>query len=343
MQLAVEQVADHLNRQLLPVYWVTGDEPLQVMETAESIQAAAQKQGFSERQLLTVDAQFDWGVLSEAASALSLFAQKTLIDLRLYNGKLGQSGAKALQHYLQVLPQDKVLLIQSERLDKSQRNSAWFKALDKVGVVVNVWDLTPTKTQAWVAKRAQAAGLKASTEALRYLSECMEGNLLAAQQEIQKLKLLFGDQPIEVKHIASTVADNARYTVFNLGEAILQRDSQRLMHVFKVLQAEDVAMPLIIWAIAEVMRQGYEVTQGNMPPAITPMRREALQRARPHLQKLQWSIGFEALGRLEQHAKGVGVDAYRSTERQWDEAITLALWCAGISISLMTITTEQVL
>lgn len=339
MQLAVEQVADHLKRQLLPVYWVTGDEPLQVMETAELIQAAALKHGFSERQLLTVDAQFDWGVLSEAASALSLFAQKTLIDLRLYNAKLGQQGAKALQHYLQILPQDKVLLIQSERLDKSQRNSAWFKALDKVGVVVNVWELTPAKTQAWIAKRAQQAGLKASPDAIKYLSECMEGNLLAAQQEIQKLKLLFGDQDIDVKHIASTVADNARYSVFDLSDAILQRDHQRLLHVFKVLQAEDTAMPLIIWALGEVLRQGYEVAQGNMPNAVTPMRREALQRARSHLQKLQWATGFDALARLELHAKGVGVDVHRSTDRQWDEAITLALWCAGISINLMTITT----
>ncbi|WP_020560882.1 DNA polymerase III subunit delta [Thiofilum flexile] len=336
MQLAVEQVADHLARQLLPIYWVTGDEPLQVMETAELIQAKAREQGFIERQLLSVDAQFDWGQLTEAASALSLFAQRTLIDLRLYNAKLGQNGAKALQHYLQVLPSDKILLVQSERLDKSQRNAAWFKALDKAGVIVNVWELTPAKTQAWIAKRAQQAGLKASTEALRYLSERMEGNLLAAQQEIQKLKLLFGDQPIEVKQIASTVADNARYSVFDLSDAILQRDSSRLMHVFKILQAEDTALPLIIWALGDVMRQGYEVAHGSMPPAVTPMRREALQRARPHLQKLPWSVGFEALGRLEQHAKGVGMDAPRNTDRLWDEAITLALWCAGISISLMT-------
>lgn len=340
MQLAVEQVADHLTRQLLPVYWVTGDEPLQVMETAELIRAKAQERGFIERQLLSVDAQFDWGLLTESASALSLFAQQTLIDLRLYNAKLGQNGAKALQYYLSTLPSDKILLIQSDRLDKSQRSSAWFKALDKVGAVVNVWELTPAKTQAWVAKRAQQAGLKASTEALRYLSECMEGNLLAAQQEIQKLKLLFGEQDIDVKHIASTVADNARYTTFDLGDAILQRDQQRLLHIFKVLQAEDTAMPLIIWALGDVMRQGYEVVHGNMPPAVTPMRREALQRARPHLQKLQWSVGFEALGWLEQHAKGVGIDAPRNTDRLWDEAITLALWCAGISINLMTISTQ---
>lgn len=331
MQLKVEQISDHLKQTLKPVYLVAGDEPLQVMETAESILQAAVEQGFSERDILSVDPQFDWSALVSAAEGLSLFADKKILDLRLGTQKPGQAGSKALQAYLKYAPNDKILLIQAGRLDKSARNAAWVKAIDQQGVVVNVWDLSPAKTLAWVSRRMQKLGLQADNEAVRYLSECVEGNLLAAQQEIQKLKLLFAEQRIGVKQIRAVVADNARFSVFDLAEAILQQDSKRILHIIEILCAEGVAMPLVVWALGDVMRQAYQYAQTGQVGRVTPIRRDQLQKAR-HLKTLSWVSLFAALSQLEQHSKGVGDNVSKSSQNLWDDVATLALSCAGINI-----------
>lgn len=332
MQLKVDQVADHLKQSLLPVYLVTGDETLQVMETAEKIRVAATQQGFSERDILTVDPQFDWGVLTESAEALSLFAEKKILDLRLGKMKAGQAGSKAFQAYLKHLPTDKLLLIQAARFDKSARNAAWVKAIDKQGAIINVWDLSAAQTVAWVAKRMQQAGLNVEQEAVRYLSDRIEGNLLAAQQEIDKLKLLFNDQTITVQQIRAVVADNARFSVFDLGEAILQQDSQRILHILTILKAEDTALPLLVWALGDVMRQGYQFAQTQQLGRVSPARRNQLQRAH-YLQQLPWVELFAKLGELEQHSKGVGELAPKNQQSLWDEATMLALSCAGITMA----------
>lgn len=342
MQVRADQIDEHLRRSLAPVYLIAGDEPLQVMETAEAIRKVAQAQGFSERDVLNVDTQFDWGVLYDAAGALSLFADKKLLDVRMQTCKAGQAGVKALQHYLDYLPSDKILLIQSGRLDKACKSTAWVKKIEQQGVLVQVWDLNPAQTQAWIAKRMRAAGLQPDNEAVRYLTERVEGNLLAAVQEIGKLVLLYGNRPLTADNIMAVVADSSRFSVFDLADAILSQDTRRIRHIMQVLQEEDTAPPLLVWALSDLLRQlyaGCENVRNNLSNQALLLRmpkpRQGLfQTALRRMLAADWNALFTQAARLDQHSKGVGQDVSRHPQRLWDEMLELALALGGRALSL---------
>ncbi len=337
MQVRPEQIEEHLRHNLAPVYLVSGDEPLQVMETADAIRKAAQQRGFTERDVLTVDAQFDWGALYDAAGALSLFADKKLLDVRMPTCKAGQAGTKALQHYLEYLPSDKVLLIQTGRLDKACKGAAWVKKIEQAGVLIQIWELSPAQTLAWVARRMRSAGLQPDNDAVRYLTERVEGNLLAAVQEIGKLALLFGNRPLTADNIMSVVADSSRFSVFDLADAILAQDTRRISHILKVLQEEDVASPLLVWALSDLIRQLYSgcmLMRNNTSLQTLLMRmpkpRQALfQNAVRRMSGVDWKPLFNRVALLDQHSKGVGRDVSRHPQRLWDEILDIALLLAG--------------
>lgn len=337
MQVRAEQIEDHLRHTLAPVYLIGGDEPLQVMETADAIRKAALERGFNERDVFTVDSQFDWNMLYDAAGALSLFSDKKLLDVRMQTCKPGQAGSKALQHYLDYLPTDKVLLLQTGRVDKACKSSAWVKKIEQVGVLVQIWDLSPAQTQAWIARRMRNAGLQPDNEAVRYLTERVEGNLLAAVQEIGKLVLLYGNTPITADNIMSVVADSSRFSVFDLSEAILAQDTRRVRHIMQVLQEEDTAPPLMIWALSDLLRQLYTACENVRNNASNqsilmrmPKSRQALfQNALRRMISVDWSLLFTQTARLDRHSKGVGRDASRYPQRLWDDLLELALNMAG--------------
>jgi len=337
MQVRAEQIEEHLRHALAPVYLVSGDEPLQVMETADAVRKVAAARGFSERDVLNVDAQFDWGVLFDAAGALSLFSDKKLLDVRMPTCKAGVSGTKALQHYLDHIPADKILLIQAGKLDKTCKSSAWVKKIEQVGVLVQVWDLSPAQTLAWVARRMRTAGLQPSDDAVRYLTERVEGNLLAAVQEIGKLSLLFGQKPINAAQIMSVVADNSRFTVFDLADAMLAADGRRIRHVVQILQEEETAAPLLVWALSDLLRQlyqGCENVRNNASNTALLMRmpkpRQALfQTALRRMMVADWNSLFVQAARIDQHSKGAGQGASRYPQRLWDEMLELALRLGG--------------
>ena len=338
MQVRAEQIEEHLRHTLAPVYLISGDEPLQVMETADAVRKTAAMRGFSERDILHVDPQFDWSVLLDAAGALSLFAERKLLDLRMNTCKAGQSGTKALQHYLEHLPSDKVLLIQTGKLDKTCKNSAWVKKIEQIGVVVQVWELSPAQTVAWVARRMRQAGLQPTDDAVRYLTERIEGNLLAAVQEINKLTLLFGQRPVTPEHIMAVVADSSRYNVFDLTDAILLQDVPRILHIMQVLQDDDTAPPLLVWALTDLSRQLYTGCENikhnasnqtllvRMPKPRQAIFQKALQRM---LKNTDWHVLFSLLATLDQHSKGVGRDVSRYPQRLWDAMLDCALVMAG--------------
>ncbi len=342
MQVRAEQIEEHLRHPLAPVYLISGDEPLQVMETADAIRKAAALKGFSERDVFTVDAQFDWGALYDAAGALSLFSDKKLLDVRMPTCKAGQSGTKALQHYLDYLPPDKILLIQSGRLDKACKNAAWVKKVEQAGVVVQVWDLSPAQTLAWIARRMKQAGLQPDTEAVRYLTERVEGNLLAAVQEIGKLVLLYGNRPLTAANIMAVVADNSRFSVFDLAEAILSQDARRIRHIMLVLQEEDTATPLLVWALADLLRQlymGCENVRNNASNQALLMRMPKTRQnlfltALRRMAAADWNHLFDLATRLDQHSKGVGQDVSRYPQRLWDEMLELALLLGGRALAV---------
>ena len=337
MQVRAEQIKDHLKHELKPVYLVTGDEPLQVMEVADAIRERAAQHGFSERDIMSVDPQFDWSGLQEAGGALSLFAEKKLLDMRLTSSKIGAAGSKAMKAYLERIPDDKVLLIQCPRLDKSTRNAAWVKAIAQAGVMVQIWDLSAAQTQAWVAGRMRSAGLQPDNDAVKYLSERIEGNLLAAVQEINKFKLLYDSGPLTVAKIAESVADSSRFSVFDLTEAVLAQDAGRIRHVVQILREEGVALPLLVWSLADLLRQlntaCFNVQQRQSNQSIMarmPKPRQALfQQAAQRMQSANWSLLFRKVALLDQHSKGVGEGVSRSPDRLWDEVLDVALRLSG--------------
>ncbi len=251
MRLRLEQLESHLAGELAPVYVVTGDEPLQLGETADAIRAAARQAGYLSREIFEADARFDWNRLAEEASALSLFAEQKIIDLRLPSGKPGTVGGKALVSYCENLPQDTLLLL---TLPKLPLTSKWMKALDKAGVVIQVWPVDERQLSRWVQQRMRMAGLQAEPGVAEMLAEQTEGNLLAARQEIEKLALLFGSERITQEQAAAALSDSSRFDVYALVDAALAGKAQRCTRIIAGLRAEGVPLPVVLWALAREVR-----------------------------------------------------------------------------------------
>ncbi|HEV7575314.1 MAG TPA: DNA polymerase III subunit delta [Caldimonas sp.] len=264
MQIAADRLADQLQRDLRPVYTVWGDEPLLAQEAADAIRAAARAAGCSERQVHTVaGAHFDWSGLLGASQALSLFADRQLVEIRIPSGKPGKDGSEALQRYCEIAiaggGRDVVTLVQLPRLDRSQQSSAWFAALDRAGLTIRVDPVERKALPAWIAERLAAQGqhVAAGAEgqrALAFFADRVEGNLLAAHQEIQKLALLYPAGEIGFEQIESAVLNVARYDVFRLGEAVLAGQAARALRMLEGLRNEGEAPVLVHWTLAEDIR-----------------------------------------------------------------------------------------
>lgn len=254
MKMPPRQLPQSLNKGLLPIYIVSGDEPLVVQECCDSIRAAAKNAGFSERELLHAEHNFDWGQLIASAGSMSLFAEKKVVELRLPNGKPGDKGSKALQEFARLASDDLLLLLVLPKLDRSQLNSKWIKALDQQGALIQVWPVDAREMPRWIHQRLRAAGLDAEPEAIQILAERVEGNLLAASQEIEKLKLLSGDNLITAETMNDAVASSARYDVFGLIDRALAADADAAIKTLQGLRAEGVEAPVVLWALAREIR-----------------------------------------------------------------------------------------
>jgi DNA polymerase-3 subunit delta len=264
MQIYADRLADQLQRELRAVYTVWGDEPLLAQEAADAIRAAARAAGCSERQVHTVaGAHFDWSSLLGASQALSLFADRQLVEIRIPSGKPGKDGSEALQRYCEIAIEgggrDVITLVQLPRLDRSQQSSAWFAALDRAGITIRVDPVERKSLPAWIAQRLAAQGqhVAAGAEgqrALAFFADRVEGNLLAAHQEIQKLALLYPAGEIGFEQIESAVLNVARYDVFRLGEAVLAGQAARALRMLDGLRSEGEAAVLVHWTLAEDIR-----------------------------------------------------------------------------------------
>ncbi len=251
MKLRAEQLAAALDRGLAPVYVISGDEPLQLGEAADQVRAAAKQAGYLSREIMEADARFDWNRLGDEANALSLFAEQKIIDLRLPSGKPGNAGAKALVEYCGNLPADTLLLL---TLPKVPLTSKWIKALEKAGVLVQVWPVDERNLPRWIAGRMQAAGLRPERGVAEMLAEHTEGNLLAARQEIEKLVLLYGEGGISQEQLLEAVSDSARFDVYALVDAALAGRAARCTHIIAGLKGEGIAPPVVLWALAREIR-----------------------------------------------------------------------------------------
>jgi len=268
MQLRAEQLPAHLAgpvagqaaRGLKPLYVVHGDEPLLAQEACDAIRAAARAAGFDERKVFSVSgAHFDWSGVLGAAQAMSLFAQRQLIDIRIPSGKPGKDGSDALQRYVEHLPDDVLTLVQLPRLDGQQLKSAWFGALDGAGISIRVEAVDRAALPQWIAMRLARNGQRvqggaAGQQTLAFFADRVEGNLLAAHQEVQKLALLHPVGELSFEQVESAVLNVARYSVFKLGEAVLSGQVARALRMLDGLRAEGEAAVLVHWTLAEDIR-----------------------------------------------------------------------------------------
>jgi DNA polymerase-3 subunit delta len=283
MQVRPDQLADHLQRGLKPLYTVHGDEPLLAQEAGDAIRRTARAAGYGERKVFAVSgAHFDWAAVLGAAQSMSLFAERQLIEIRIPGGKPGKDGSDALQRYCETLADDVLTLVQLPRLDGAQLKSAWFNALDRAGVTLRVEPVERRALPGWIAQRLQAQGQRVADgapgqQALAFFADRVEGNLLAAHQELQKLALLYPAGELSFDQIEAAVLDVARYDVFRFGEAVLQGQARRALRMLDGLRAEGEAAVLVHWTLAadiQALRRAREALDGGRPLPL------ALQEAR---------------------------------------------------------------
>jgi len=333
VRLRPEQIQVHLGNGLAPVYLVSGEEPFQLEQVSRAIRHRAQELGHTDREVMHVERGFDWQQLSASADALSLFADKRLLELRMPGGKPGDAGSKALQHYCDNPPSDTVLLIVAGKLEKAQQNTKWFKALEQTGVVVQVWPVEAEKLPQWIKQRMRLRDMQPTPEALVMLAERVEGNLLAADQELEKLRLLSGGGTVDAEQIAAAVSDSARFDVFSLVDTALLGDAARAVRILYGLQGEGVEPVLVLWALGREIRSlsgmsralqhGQAISQVLTQYRVWDKRKRPVQAALQRYPLKRWQGLLWQVGEIERVIKG------QATGKPWDELLQLTLKIAG--------------
>ena len=253
MQIKAQQLEAALKKSLAPVYLISGDEPQQVGEMADQIRLSAKAREFDVREIYFADKNFDWRQFNALAENLSIFSDKKIIDLRLNSASPGAEGAKAIERFCQRPLEDTLLLISTEKLGKEAKSS-WFQAIDKAGIIIQVWPLTGREFLQWLENKMRQRGVLAEPDVIRILANRLEGNLLAAHQEIEKLYGLYGSGKLSQQQILDAVVDSSRYDVFKLVEAALAGQADKTMKILSSLKAEGVASTLVLWALVREAR-----------------------------------------------------------------------------------------
>lgn len=340
MKLQAEQLASHLRSALSPVYILSGDEPLLVEEAADAIRGAAREQGYTTRDLMHVDKGFDWQQLLDAADTLSLFAERRIIELRMPAGKPGDAGRKALLDYCARPPQDTLLLIITGKLDSATQKTRWYGAIESAGAGLVLWPPEPRQLPTWLGTRLRRYGLEADAAALDLLAERVEGNLLAASQEIEKLHLLHGEGRLRVEDIADAVTDNARFDIYRLVDTALDGDSEKTARMLERLCEEGIEPVLLLWVFGRELRGLAQLAVACAPvgggrpqaavldQAMTRARvwqrrklltKKALMRHGPR----RWQAFLVSVAHADRVLKG------QAPGNVWDELLQLALAIAG--------------
>lgn len=330
MPIRPSELASQLaSGRLAPVYVVHGDEPLLAIEAAQTLLDAARKAGFSEREVLTVEPGFKWSELVAAGQAISLFAERKLIDLRIPNGKPGTEGGEALQQYAANPSPDNVLLVQLPKLDKPQLQSKWFTALEATGTVVACSAVGRGELPAWINERLARQSQRLTADAMTLLVSRVEGNLLAAKQEIDKLALLYPAGEIGLEALRAAVANVARYDVWELGDALLAGDAARLARMLDGLKGEGEAATLVLWAMADEIRallriglgrsQGGNLQQLYRENRVWGDKQRRYPAALDRLKASQLKAALAHAAQIDRVVKGVGAgDA-------WEELLKLGM------------------
>jgi DNA polymerase-3 subunit delta len=336
MIIKAEQLTSKLKK-IAAVYFISGDEPLLLLEACDQVRLAARKAGFEDREVFNVDNKFDWGQFFASADNLSLFGGKKLIELR-FQQKPNTAGRDALLRYCEQINPDNVLLISMPKIDASTKKSKWFKALDTAGVVTQVWPLSARQLPAWLGQRLQAVNLKASPEALQLISERVEGNLLAAKQEVEKLALLFTEgSEISAEDILQVTGDSYRYDVFTLVDHCLAGNVSMINKVLNGLKEEGTEAILVLWALTREIHSLINMVEfmqsgNNLHSAYQQFRvwdnRKALMDSFFKRCKLNALYRFLQLSsEIDQQIKGIKKGS------PWESLLTLSLNFAGYKIN----------
>ena len=333
MQLKLAQLHGHLQKTLLPVYVLHGDEPLLQIEAAGAIRAAGAKAGFDEREVLVADAGFDWDGVAQLNRSLSLFGSRRIVDLRLPTGKPGKNGGKVLAEVGAQPSPDNLLLVTCPRLDRTGLDSEWFRALEGAGAAIATPPLERDELPEWMGQRLARNNQRATHEVLEYLADLTEGNLLAAQQEIDKLALLLPPGELTQATIEACVANVARYDTAEFSDALLAGDKERTCRILAGLEAEGEGVQLVLWqlgedthgllAVAQAARGGQGIQSAMRTARIWGRRQAPMERAARRVDGRARASMIPELARLDRVSKGIGRGEI------WDETRAYALKFIG--------------
>jgi len=338
MRCYPDKLKAQLSKPLLPIYLIYGDEPLQVQEGCDLVREAVRAAGYDTREVISIEQDSDWRELADTSSAMSLFAEQRLLDLRLPSGKPGRAGGEALRDYCARPADDAILLISAGKIDSAATRSAWFKAVDKIGVTVAVWPLHGNELMGWIERRMKAVRLQPDRDAVRLIAERVEGNMLAAKQEIDKLVLLLDNPKVTADTVLSSVVDSSRYSVFDLTGAMLGGDARRVAHIVEVLRGEGVEAAPTLWAIQREVRElgvaAAAVARGAAPnqalseAGVAPFRHKTMQPVLRRYKPIHWSALLHRCNELDLMVKG------RRQGNVWDEILNVCLAVAGKAVKL---------
>jgi DNA polymerase-3 subunit delta len=315
MQLAQAQLEKHLSLGVQPLYALVGDEPLAQQESIDAIRLAARSQGFDERNSLTVDRAFNWQQIQSYGQSVSLFSSQRLLEINIPSGKPGVDGGKALQALASAAIPDTSVVIILPKLDREAKNSAWFSSLEKQAVTIYVDEVNAAHLPKWIANRLAMQGQHTSQQTLAFLAHQVEGNLLAANQEVQKLGLLYPQGELSDASVRDAVLNVSRYDAFQLGEAVLVGDAARTARILQGLQDEGenavAVMSPLLWVLRPLVRiKQAEMRGENIMNAMTSARiygdRQSLvKRALARLSLRQLEAALQKLADIDKTAKGV--------------------------------------
>jgi DNA polymerase III subunit delta len=324
MKIATRQLAQNLKKGLAPLYAVHGAETLLALEAGDAIRAAARRQGCSEREVFTAEPGADWAGLGASAANLSLFASKRILEIRIPTGKPGAEGGKALEALCARLPEDTVVLVMLPELEWQSLKTAWFGALEDAGTVVEARAISREELPQWLADRFAAQGQRTGVETLEWMADRVEGNLLAAKQEVEKLALLLPQGEFSLDDIRDAVTDVSRFQREGLVEAIHEGDAGRIARAVDSLEAEGEPLPLLLWALTEELRLMMQIAGGERPRRfLDPDRLQRTQRTARRHDADSFDRQLLRAHRIDRMIKGV------ATGDAWEEILELSLALAG--------------
>ncbi|MEC9255378.1 DNA polymerase III subunit delta [Thalassolituus sp. UBA2590] len=317
MKLRQDQLGPHLAKELAPCYLISGDDPLLVMEACDDIRKAVKQQGIDERELFHAEAGFEWRTLREEASAMSLFSSRRLLELRIPNGKPSDKG-ETIKDLAEHPSPDNIVLIICPRLDAKTQKTAWYKAIEKHGVVLPIWPIERNQYPSWLKRRFQMAGLQADQAAVSALAHQTEGNLLAAVQEIEKLRML-GETNVSEELIMQSAGDSSRFDAFGLADACLMGKLGEANRMLGHLRSEGHEPIMVLGALTRKIRQlialkpcqgAQALSEGFRSQGVWPRQQAPYKAALQRLSMKDLHRALSTAAEADLAAKGSGDDAW---------------------------------